>query len=156
MPYKSLLINMLNEVHIFFTSCHFLDKILFYHFQDSYRHFITPWRFLVRHLSRVRGQATLKKYDEPVEVDWVCGAFMMMSRTSYESTKGLDEGYFLYCEDMDLCNRMWLGGYKVVYYPMAEIEYEGTRSARHSWKYALIFFKSLLKYWRKFGITGDK
>lgn len=107
--------------------------------QDSYRHFITPWRFLVRHLSRVRGQATLKKYDEPVEVDWVCGAFMMMSRTSYESTKGLDEGYFLYCEDMDLCNRMWLGGYKVVYYPMAEIEYEGTRSARHSWKYALIF-----------------
>lgn len=111
---------------------------------------------MVRHLSRVRGQATLKKYDEPVEVDWVCGAFMMMSRTSYESTKGLDEGYFLYCEDMDLCNRMWLGGYKVVYYPMAEIEYEGTRSARHSWKYALIFFKSLLKYWRKFGITGDK
>ena len=32
MPYKSLLINMLNEVHIFFTSCHFLDKILFYNF----------------------------------------------------------------------------------------------------------------------------
>ena len=100
--------------------------------QDSYRHFITPWRFLVRHLVRVIGQKKLKKYDNPVNMDWVCGAFMMMSRASYTFAKGLDDGYFLYCEDMDLCKRMWLGGYKVIYYPMAEIEYEGTRSARVS------------------------
>jgi len=87
-------------------------------------------------------------------MDWVCGAFMMMSRTSYTFAKGLDDGYFLYCEDMDLCKRMWLGGYKVIYYPMAEIEYEGTRSARYSLKYALVFLKSLLRYWRKFGCIG--
>ena len=122
--------------------------------QDSYRHFITPWRFLVRHLVRVIGQKKFKKYDNPVNMDWVCGAFMMMSRASYTFAKGLDDGYFLYCEDMDLCKRMWLGGYKVIYYPMAEIEYEGTRSARYSLKYALVFLKSLLRYWRKFGCIG--
>lgn len=121
--------------------------------QDSYRHFITPWRFGVRHLGRVIGKSHPKVYDNPVKVDWVCGAFMMMSRASYESTKGLDDSYFLYCEDMDLCKRMQLKGYEVVYYPMAEIEYEGTRSARKSWKYACIFLKSLLRYWMKFGFS---
>lgn len=125
--------------------------------QDSYRYFITPWRFIVRHLGRmIMRELFSPVHNNSIKVDWVCGAFMMMSRVSYESTEGFDDGYFLYCEDMDLCMRMHLKGYEVVYYPMAEVEYEGTRSARQSWKYACIFLKSLLRYWRKFGITGNK
>ena len=95
-----------------------------------------------------------EKYDTDrvLKVDWVIGAFMIMTRKSYEAVGGFDDGYFLYCEDMDLCKRMHQCGYSVVYYPDATIEYEGTRSARHSWKYARIFMMSLFRYWKKFGI----
>lgn len=122
--------------------------------QDSFREFITPMRFIVRHLRRVLKKDTFKIPVGPVEVDWVIGAFMMMSREAYEVVKGLDEQYFLYCEDMDICKRMQLSGYSVLYYPKAIITYEGTRSARYSKKYACIFFQSLFRYWRKFGIVG--
>ena len=86
------------------------------------------------------------------EVDWGIGAFMMMPRKAYEAVQGLDDGYFLYCEDMDICKRMQLNGYSVIYYPNAEIVYEGTRSARKSKKYARIFLQSLFRYWGKFGL----
>ena len=98
--------------------------------QDSFRRFITPMNFVCRHLHRMLGM-------ERVEI----------------ALGGLDAHYFLYCEDMDLCKRMHLAGYSVVYFPEAEIEYEGTRSARYSLKYACIFLKSLLRYWKKFGIS---
>lgn len=119
--------------------------------QDSFRTFITPWNFLYRHLSRFLGRKScIEVKEEAQEVDWVIGAFMMTSRSAYERVGGLDDKYFMYCEDMDWCKRMHLQGYSVVYYPQAAIEYEGTRSARHSWKYAWIFLKSLFRYWTKF------
>lgn len=120
--------------------------------QDSFRSFITPLNFLERHLRRLAGLGEFPPSSSPIVVDWVCGAFMMMSRASYRVVDGLDEGYFLYCEDMDLCKRMYLHGYNVVYYPLALVEYEGTRSARKSLKYACVFLKSLFKYWGKFGL----
>lgn len=119
--------------------------------QDSFRTFITPWTFFYRHLLRLlRCENYIKADIEIQEVDWVIGAFMMTSRSVYEEIGGLDDKYFMYCEDMDWCKRMYLQGYSVVYYPQAAIEYEGTRSARHSWKYAWIFMKSLFRYWNKF------
>lgn len=120
--------------------------------QDSYRDFITPARFIKRHCTRLLHGEEKYDTDRVLKVDWVIGAFMMMTRKSYEAVGGFDDGYFLYCEDMDLCKRMRQCGYSVVYYPDATIEYEGTRSARHSWKYARIFMMSLFRYWKKFGI----
>lgn len=120
--------------------------------QDSFRNFITPFNFLTRHFKRVfkRGNAVIS-CDKIIQVDWVIGAFMMLSRKSYEAVKGLDDNYFLYCEDMDLCRRMYDEKYKVVYYPQMTIEYVGTRSARKSYKYACVFLRSLFIYWNKFG-----
>lgn len=120
--------------------------------QDSFRNFITPINFIKRHINRIlRRKDFVNITKSPIKVDWVIGAFMMMSREAYNSVKGLDEHYFLYCEDMDLCKRMHLKGYSVIYFPNAKIEYEGTRSARRSSKYAVIFIKSLFRYWEKYG-----
>ena len=119
--------------------------------QDSFRNFITPFNFFVRHLKRLVKCEDLIVPTSAMEVDWVIGAFMMMPRKAYEVVQGLDDGYFLYCEDMDICKRMQLNGYSVIYYPNAEILYEGTRSARKSKKYARIFLQSLFRYWGKFG-----
>ena len=120
--------------------------------QDSYRDFITPVRFIKRHCVRLLHREGNCNTNRISQVDWVIGAFMVMTKVSYEVVGGFDDDYFLYCEDMDLCKRMHRCGYSVVYYPDATIEYEGTRSARHSWKYARIFMMSLFRYWKKFGI----
>src|SRR5205085_10576279 len=39
--------------------------------------------------------------DEPVTLDWVCGAVLAMPRATFLRLGGFDERYYLYCEDMD-------------------------------------------------------
>jgi len=120
--------------------------------QDSFRSFITPIRFIKRQLNRwLIGEKNIDNINTPKNVDWVIGAFMMIPRKAYDTVGELDEHYFLYCEDMDICTRMYQKGFEVIYYPNAVVEYEGTRSARKSLKYAWIFFNSLFHYWKKFG-----
>lgn len=121
--------------------------------QDSFRHFVTPWGFLMRQLGwmKDKGKLHVKDFKEPIHGDWVIGAFMMCRRDFYEKVGGLSDDYFMYCEDMDWCKRAHLAGYDVVYFPDTVIQYKGTRAARHSWKYAKIHIKSLLTYWKKFG-----
>lgn len=122
--------------------------------QDSFRHYITPIGFIMRHIDRImhKSKLNVKEFDEPVKGDWVIGAFMMCRRDFYEKVGGLSDDYFMYCEDMDWCKRAHLAGYDVVYYPGTTIEYKGTRSARKSWKYTKIFLSSLFTYWKKYGI----
>ncbi len=124
--------------------------------QDSFRDFITPWRFFLRQLGWIKdkGRLHVKDFKEPKMGDWVIGAFMMCRRDFYEKVGGLSDNYFMYCEDMDWCKRAHLAGYEVVYFPETVVEYKGTRAARRSWKYAKIHLKSLLTYWGKYGIWG--
>ena len=42
----------------------------------------------------------------PIQVDAVSGAFMMIHRESFDAIGGMDEGYFLHFEDLDLCRRL--------------------------------------------------
>ncbi|EEG32209.1 glycosyltransferase, group 2 family protein [[Clostridium] methylpentosum DSM 5476] len=50
------------------------------------------------------------------EVDSVSGAFLMISKSVFDQIGGFDEDYFMYGEDLDLCYRVKMLGYKVVYY----------------------------------------
>jgi len=59
--------------------------------------------------------------DRPFEVDWVSGSCMMIRRKALEDTGLLDERYFMYVEDVDLCYRMWQKGWKVFYFPYAKV-----------------------------------
>lgn len=124
--------------------------------QDSCRRFVTPWRFFVRQLRRkLTGNELVKneKYDysRTQTADWVSGAFIMVTRKVYEEIGGFDDGYFMYCEDVDWCTRIWKAGYQVVYCPKMQIEYEGSRNARRDKRYAIIFLQSHMRYWKKTG-----
>ena len=49
------------------------------------------------------------------EVDWVTGAVMLLRKTALGQVGLMDERFFLYFEDEDLCCRLWRAGWKVVY-----------------------------------------
>ena len=51
--------------------------------------------------------------DTVIEAENVSGALMLLPRTLFERLNGFDEGYFLHCEDLDLCRRVRDAGYTV-------------------------------------------
>ena len=124
--------------------------------QDSCRRYVTPFNFIGRQLQRIsrKVDAVLDdrvNYHKIQTVDWVIGAFIMVTRGVYEKTRGLSQDYFMYVEDADWCTRIRQCGYEIVYYPKATVIYKGSRKARTSLKYAVIFLRSLMIYWKKFG-----
>ena len=69
------------------------------------------------------------------EVDAIAGAFFMTKKTVFEKVGYLDEKFFLYGEDIDLCMRIKKTGFKIVYDPVVEIiHYKGISSGlkKHS------------------------
>lgn len=127
--------------------------------QDSCRHYVSVQSFVWRQIRRrFTGEEVLLNpcidYTRVQTVDWVIGAFIMVSRSVYKKTGGLSDDYFMYAEDMDWCTRIRLAGWEVVYYPKVKIQYKGTRSARKNTGSAKIFINSLRTYWKKFGYFG--
>ncbi len=52
--------------------------------------------------------------DHVVDAEAVSGAVMLLPRAVFERLRGFDEGYFLHCEDLDLCRRVRDAGYRVL------------------------------------------
>lgn len=61
--------------------------------------------------------------------EWVSGACMLVRRSALEQVMGFDEGYFMYCEDKDICRRLRDAGHRVSYEPSAICVHAGGASA---------------------------
>ncbi len=61
---------------------------------------------------------------EPVEADWLLGAFLLMRRSMLEELGGWDEGYRHYVEDIDLCYRAMRAGWERWYVPAASVVHD--------------------------------
>ncbi len=66
---------------------------------------------------------------EPKIVDWICGACMMVRKEALKQVGLLDEGFFMYWEETDLCWRLWKQGWEVYYLPQAHIIHYGAGSS---------------------------
>ncbi|HEV7136764.1 MAG TPA: glycosyltransferase family 2 protein [Steroidobacteraceae bacterium] len=64
----------------------------------------------------------------PQQVDWICGAAMMIRATVLEAIGGVDEGYFLYFEETDLCLRARRAGFPTWYVPQSRVMHVGGQS----------------------------
>lgn len=64
------------------------------------------------------------------EVEAISGACMLVKRDVYARVGGWDEGYFLHCEDLDLCMRFALHGAKVLFVPDAVVDHVQGVSSR--------------------------
>jgi GT2 family glycosyltransferase len=60
---------------------------------------------------------------EPVRADWMLGGFLLLRRAMLEELGGLDEGFRLYGEDIDLCYRAARAGWETWYVPQAVVEH---------------------------------
>jgi GT2 family glycosyltransferase len=57
----------------------------------------------------------------PQQVDWVCGASMMIRPSVLAAIGGFDENYFLYFEETDLCRRAGRAGFQTWYVPGSRV-----------------------------------
>jgi GT2 family glycosyltransferase len=89
--------------------------------------------------------------DEPHEVDAVSGACLMIRKEVIEKIGLLDEAFFMYGEELDWCMRAKKAGWKVMYYPDAEIiHYKGESTASNSRKANFEFYKAMYLFHRKY------
>jgi GT2 family glycosyltransferase len=91
-----------------------------------------------------------RAYSEPIEVDSVIGACMVVRRDAIEQVGLLDEDYFLFLEETDLCFRMKKAGWKVYHVPQAEVYHFQGKGAEEVKKRARIeFFRSRYHFFKK-------
>lgn len=88
--------------------------------------------------------------DEIAEVDALMGAFMMLPKAVIDQIGMLDEEFFMYGEDLDWCYRIKEAGYKVVYYPKAQIvHYKGASSKKKRGKTIYEFHRAMILFYNK-------
>lgn len=68
----------------------------------------------------------------PVKVDWVAGSCMAVRAEAFRAAGGMDERFFLYWEDADLCKRLFDAGWLTVFLPSAVVVHAVGRSRRHA------------------------
>jgi N-acetylglucosaminyl-diphospho-decaprenol L-rhamnosyltransferase len=61
---------------------------------------------------------------------WLSGSCLLLRREAFEAVGGFDEGYFMYVEDLDLCERIGRAGWQVVYVPASVVLHAGGHSTR--------------------------
>ncbi|HVW64764.1 MAG TPA: glycosyltransferase family 2 protein [Nitrosospira sp.] len=120
----------------------------------------TPWRSFIRafglhHFSAFStADFHLHKQPlpkEPLEVEAISGALMLVSRQAVNDVGLWDEEYFLHCEDLDWCERFRLKGWKILFVPDAPVtHYKGTCSRSRPIFVEWHKHKGMLRFYHKF------
>lgn len=91
-----------------------------------------------------------KFYFKTLEVTWVTGACLMARSEAVRDVGFFDENIVIYFEDGDWCYRMIQAGWKVVFYPHAEIiHYYGQTRIKHLARDTFIIYQSRLYFFSK-------
>ena len=76
----------------------------------------------------------LSKYADEQECDWTSGSFMLARRAAIDEAGPMDERFFLYCEEPDLCLRIKRAGWSIRHLPYLTIIHH---AGRGRWNEAL-------------------
>ena len=98
-------------------------------------------------------------HDRTLAVDVIVGCFSMIRRETFDEVGLLDEGLFMYGDDVDWCRRAWNAGWQVVFYPGGQaIHDRGKTTAPYPVRFAVAQQRSVLHYWTKhhsfWGVLG--
>jgi N-acetylglucosaminyl-diphospho-decaprenol L-rhamnosyltransferase len=112
----------------------------------------TPLRFLRRPYETQREHYGLgEPATEPVQADWLLGAFLLMRRTMLEEIGGWDPGYRHYVEDIDVAYRAMLAGWERWYVPDAVVvhDYAAVIDKRFLSPHTLWHLRGMARFVRK-------
>jgi N-acetylglucosaminyl-diphospho-decaprenol L-rhamnosyltransferase len=125
----------------------------------SRRRFPTVGGTIVRRtpLRRVLGRTQREHYGldaqptEPVEADWLLGAFLFLRRETLDELSGFDEGFRLYGEDIDLAYRAAKAGWERWYVPEAKVvhAHQAVTDRRLFTRRTLWHWRGILRFVRK-------
>ncbi len=117
-------------------------EVSFYRFSGLARLFPRSRRF-------GRYNLTYLDPDERVEVDAVVGAFMMVRREAIAQVGLLDEGFFMYGEDLDWCYRIKAAGWKVYYNPEVTVLHIKRAASTRNPRAQVEFWRAMEYFYRK-------
>lgn len=118
---------------------------------------ITPWNELTQKifssLYHRKVRAVVRYVDKlsrtAREVPWVSGACMVIRRADLDAIGLLDERFFMYTEDVDLCVQMRARGRTVLYVAGAEVLHHRGRSAARNPETERLYQRSHIAYYDK-------
>lgn len=94
--------------------------------QDSCFRFPSPWSELIRSARSgvvtkllKHHEVSLGKDPDPAEIEWASFACIVLRGEMFEALGPMDEGYFLYYEDVEYCLRARRAGWRIHYVPQA-------------------------------------
>jgi GT2 family glycosyltransferase len=88
--------------------------------------------------------------NQPQEVDVLMGACLMVRKEVLDQVGFLDEDYFIYSEEVDLCYRIQRAGWRIYWVPQAEVVHFGGQSTQQvATEMFLNLYHSKIKYFRK-------
>jgi N-acetylglucosaminyl-diphospho-decaprenol L-rhamnosyltransferase len=126
-------------------------------FQASHTDFPTLWRefLILSSLGRALLCPSYPSYGPEVEkgpqrADYIEGACLLVRRKAVEQVGGLDEGFFMYAEEVDWCYRMKQAGWEVWYLPKVRIIHHGGGSSRQrKTRMEAELYRSRIRFFRK-------
>lgn len=95
-----------------------------------------------RFVSKNKFPSNKIKLEENSEVEVVSGSCMFFRRDVFCTIGGFDTVFFLYCEEEDICKRVWNFGKKVYFIPKAEVFHEAGGSTEKSFEIEREFYIS--------------
>jgi len=112
---------------------------------ESVRRFPTPMVILCKALGHCNN-CDYVVGEHLLYPDWVGGMFMLFSREMFSAIRGFDERYFLYYEDVDLCARLTLRGYKVCLTPKSKVIHQAQRTSHRNLRYLKWHCISMMRF----------
>lgn len=80
-------------------------------------------------------------------VDWAAGSFLAFRAYHYSSLNGFDEGYFMYCEDIDICYRSKASSIPLRYFPDVKARHIGHHANRRIFSLNFMWhLRSIFRY----------
>jgi N-acetylglucosaminyl-diphospho-decaprenol L-rhamnosyltransferase len=83
----------------------------------------------------------------PDEPEWFAGMFLVVRADAFAEVGGFDERYFLYIEDVDLCTRLRVRGWRLAYVPGVAVRHAAQHTSHRSLRHLRWHLAGILRYW---------
>ncbi len=89
----------------------------------------------------------LRPANRGLDADWLAGMFLLFRSDAYRQIGGFDERYFLYIEDVDICSRLRLAGWRLRQCADATVVHDARHHSHRSVRHGGWHLAGMLRYW---------